>query len=60
MIRPISGEASGDLNERERLPRMHIVADLNKEKDRVQRIHAKVLILYDKAPRLERSSASRR
>ena len=42
----------------ERLPRMHIVADLNREKDRVQRIHAKVL-LYDKALRLERSSISK-
>jgi len=54
-----SGEASDDLNEMDRLPLIHIVADLIREKDKVQRSHARVLP-YGKALHLEMSSASRR
>jgi len=57
-VRPNSGEASDDLDEMDRLPLIHIVADLIREKDKVQRSHARVLP-YDKALHLERSSASR-
>ena len=55
-VRPNSGEASDDLNEMDRLPQIHIVADLIREKDKVQRSH----IPYDKALHLERSSMIKR
>jgi len=55
-VRPNSGEASDDLNEMDQLPLIHIVADLIREKDKVQRSHAR----YGKALGLEMSSASRR
>ena len=43
-MRPISGEASDDLQDMEWLPQIYMVADCNKEKNRVQRSHAKVLL----------------
>jgi len=59
-VRPNSGEVSDDLNEMDWLPLIHIVTELIREKDKVQRSHARVLP-YDKALRgLEMSSASRR
>jgi len=58
-VRPNSREESDDLNEMDRLPLIHIVADLIREKDKVQRSYARVLP-YDKALRLERSSTIKR
>ena len=43
MARPISGEEEEDLKRIDLLPRMHITADLSKEKVRTQRIQDMVV-----------------
>ena len=37
-------EASDDLQDMERFPQIHMVADRNREKDKVQRSHANMLL----------------
>ena len=48
MARPISGEEEEDLKQIDLLPRMHITADLSKEKVRTQRIQDMVDTLSHK------------
>ena len=54
----ISAEAEEDLKDMDLLPRMHIMADRNKEKASTQRTHDKVL-LYVQLCLLAKRSASR-